>query len=233
VKFNAEVKDLSLVMEMTAQTPKGEVTTQMTVITKGAKSRAEIEMKSMPGGAEMPPAMAGMKTIVIRDGKATWMINPMTGKMQLPEEEAKQYQSQWYCDEYIPKDAEIAGSETISGRDCHVLVVKDDASLYSKLWIDKKTLDPVKTETKPDDGKTMIALFSDYKKLSGDWQFPYKTEMYQDKTLVSTMTVKSAEINKGVSDDVFNADKVEVKGPNMMDMMKKMKEQKEGEEKQE
>ena len=232
-KYNADVKDLSLVMEMKASSPEGDVVTAMTVVQKGKKSRAEVQMQGMPGGADMPPGMADMKIVVIDDGKKTWMISPMTGKMELPEDEADTYQNQWSCDDYLPADAEVTGNETISGRDCLVLVVKDAASPYSKLWVDKKTLDPVKTEMKPKDGKTVTAIFSDYKKLSDDWEFPYKTEMYQDKTLISTMIVKSIEINKGVSDDLFNAEKIEAKGPNMMDMMKKMKEQKKGEEKQE
>jgi outer membrane lipoprotein-sorting protein len=232
-KFHADVKDLSLVMEMKATTPQGEVATAMTVFQKGEKSRAEIKMQGMPGGAEMPPAMADMTILVIRDGKKTWMISPMTGKMEVPEEQAKQYKNQWYCDDYIPAEADLAGSETVSGRDCFVVVVKDPSSLYAKLWIDKKGLDPVKTEMKPLEGKTMTALFSDYKTLSGDWQFPYKTEMFQDKTLVSTMIVKSVEVNKGVSDDLFDAEKVKTPERNMMDMMKKTKGEDHPKEKQE
>ena len=232
-KFNKDVNDLALTMEMTSPSPKGDVTTQMTIFKKGEKSRAELQMQGMPGGAEMPPGMAEMKIVVINDGKSTWMINPMTGKMELPAKEADKYQGQWYCDEYIPQEAEIAGSETVSGRDCHILVVKDETSPYSKLWIDKKTLDPVKVEAKPQDGKTSTVLFSDFKKLAGDWQFPYKTEIYQDKTLVSTTIVKSVEMNKGISDDLFDPDKAEAKGPSMQDMMKTMEEQKKNEGKQE
>jgi len=222
-KYHAEVKDLSLVMEMKGSTPQGEVTTAMKVFQKGEKSRAELKMQGMPGGGELPPAMADMKIIVIRDGTKTWMISPMTGRMEIPEEQAKQYKNQWHCEDYIPAEADLAGSETVSGRDCYVLVVKDVSSLYARLWIDKQALHPVKTEMKPQDGKTMTVLFSDYKALAGDWRFPYKTEMYQDKTLVSTMVVQSVEVNKGVSDELFDPDKVAVPDRNMMDMMKKTK----------
>ena len=222
-EFNQDVKDLSLSMEMTTPSSKGDVTTQMAVFKHGEKYRAELQMQEMPGGGEMPPGMAGMTIIVINDGKSTWTINSMTGKMQLPEEEAEKYQGQWDCEDFIPQEAEIAGSETVSGRDCHVLVVKDETSPYAKLWIDKKTLDSVKIEAKPQDGKISTALFSDFKKLDGDWQFPYKTQMYQDKTLLSTMIVKSVAVNKGLSDDLFNPDKADAKGPSMTDMMKTQK----------
>jgi hypothetical protein len=42
--------------------------------------------------------------------------------------------------------------------------------------------------------------------------------------LMTTMIVKSLEINKGLSDDFFNPEKAKVKGFSMQDMMKKMME---------
>lgn len=233
-KYHGDIKDLKFAADMKASTPQGDMTTGMTIFQKGEKARVEMQMQGMPGGGEMPPGMADMKIIVIRDGKSTWMISPMTGKMELPAGEAEKYQSQWNCDDYIPKDAEIGGSETVAGRDCFVLIVKDADSAYSKLWIDKETLDLMKSEMKPQDGKSMTGIFAEYKKISGDWKFPYRIEMYQDQKPISTMTVKSVEINKGLSDDLFNAEKVDVKDPrNMNEMMKKMKEPKQDGQKQE
>ncbi len=230
VKYNADVKDISIVMEMRAMSPEGDVVTAISAVQKGKKSRAEIQMQG-PGGADMPPGMADIKMTVIHDGKKTWMISPMMGKMEVPEEEAAKYQHQWSCDEYLPAEAEVAGSETVAGRECLVVVVKDKTLPYTKLWIDKKTLDPVKTEMKSEDGKTLSAIFSEYKKLTGEWNYPYKTEMFQDETLISTMIAKSVGVNTGVSDDLFNAEKLEAKGPDMNEMMKKMEDQKAGEEK--
>ena len=66
----------------------------------------------------------------------------------------------------------------------------------------------------------------DFRKVKGDWELPYKTEMYGNNELMSTTLVKSVEINKGLSDDLFNPDKVKIKGFNMQEMMKKMIQQK-------
>jgi len=56
------------------------------------------------------------------------------------------------------------------------------------------------------------------------WEMPYKMEIYIDDQLQSTMETKSVEINKGLSDDLFDPDKVEIRG-NMEEMMRKMREQ--------
>ena len=50
---------------------------------------------------------------------------------------------------------------------------------------------------------------------------PYKTQVFLDSRLISTTVVKSLEMNKGLSDDLFDPDKVEVKGFDMQEMMKK------------
>lgn len=232
-KFNQGVKDMTMTMEMTNVSSEGSFQTQATLFRKGDRFRAEVKMPKMPGGGDMPPEFAEMTTLVIDDGKGVWMINPMTGKIEVPSNETSKYRGQWDCGDYVPEKAEITGGETVSGRDCHVVVVKDATSSYARLWIDKKTLDLMKLEGKPQDGETTVTLFSDFKKVAGDWQVPHKTELYQKDKVVSTIIITSMEANKGLSDDLFDADKAQVKGPNMMDMMKKMKDQQKEEDKQE
>jgi hypothetical protein len=46
-------------------------------------------------------------------------------------------------------------------------------------------------------------------------------EIYQKGKLVSTIVVKTVEINQGLDDALFDPDKIEVKGPSVQDMMKK------------
>jgi hypothetical protein len=55
---------------------------------------------------------------------------------------------------------------------------------------------------------------------------PFRTEMYSGKDLISTVVVKSVEVNKGLSDDLFDPDKVEASGSDMKDMMDQMKKMK-------
>jgi len=224
-KFENEIKDMTADMEMTTSTSDGVLTMGMKTYVKGEHFRGDIEMKEIPDAEGVPAGIVGMTMVVVGDGKQYWMISSMMGKQLVPEEEAEKYGTPWRCGEFIPDDAEIVGSETISGRDCHVVLVKDSTSDQAKLWLDKETLEPLKAETKPDDGKSTYMLFHDYRKVLAELRYPYKTEIYQEDKLVSTIVVKSVAMNKGLSDALFDPDKVEVKGPSMEDMMKKMQEQ--------
>ena len=228
--YEKEIKDMTADMEMTTSTPDGAMTIGMKTYLKGEHFRGDIVMKEIPDAEGMSAGMVGMTMVVVGDGKQYWMISSMMGKQLVPEEEAQKYGTPWRCGEFIPGDGEIVGSETISGRDCHVVLVKDSTSEQAKLWLDKETLEPLKAEAKAQDEKHTIMLFQDYRKVVGDLRYPYKTEMYQEDKLVSTIIVKSVVMNKGLSDALFDPDKVEVKGPSMEDMMKKMQEQKTGNE---
>jgi hypothetical protein len=44
--------------------------------------------------------------------------------------------------------------------------------------------------------------------------------MYSGNDLISTVVVKSIEVNKGLSDDLFNPDKVEAPGGSMEGVLK-------------
>jgi outer membrane lipoprotein-sorting protein len=225
-KFMGDVKDLTMSMDMTNKSPQGSMASTSTLYSKGDKFRAEIAMKEMPGGGAMPAGMAGMKTIVIKDGVNVWMVNPMTGKMKLPAADANRYRGQWLCSDYIPQTAEIVGSEAVGGRDCYVVADKDPKATFSKLWIDKKNYHLLKLEGKPEKGQpAMVAIFSDFRKVAGDWEVPYMTQVDMGTDVASTIAVTSVAVNKGLKDDLFNADKIEGKTTNMMDLMKKMKEQ--------
>jgi outer membrane lipoprotein-sorting protein len=223
--YGKDVKDMTSEMSLDAITPKGPIKMGMKTYLKGDLFRGDIEMQDISGAEGMPASMAGMTMVVIGDGQQYWMVTSMMGKQQVPAEQAAQYGSPWRCDKYIPTDAEITGSEKVDGRDCYVVAVKDSSSEMGKVWLDKETLNPLKVEGRSDGEINMVMLFQDYRKLVGELSYPYKSEIYQGDKLVSTITVKTVEINKNIPDTLFDPDKVEVKGPTMEEMMKKMQEQ--------
>jgi len=233
-KYQQSVKDLSWTMEMDIPSSDGSLKTTTLLYSKGKMFRVEVSMEGMED-AGMPAEMAGMKTIVIGDGESAWIINPMMGKSQIPAEEASKYRAKWSCADYMPVAAEIVGSEKLGGRDCYVLSVLDASSDYAKLWIDQNGFHLLKMEGKPQEGVASVIVLSDYRKVSGDFEMPYRTEMYSGKELISTGVVKSVEVNKGLSDELFDPDKIKVSGPDMkgmMDQMEKMKDtiEKDGDE---
>jgi len=225
-KYKQGIKDITWTMEMGVPSSEGSFKTTSVMYSKGNLYRVEVSMEGMED-AGVPAEMAGGKTIVIGDGTDAWIVNPMMGKSKIPVDEGAKYRGQWTCDDYVPVKAEIVGGEKVGGRECWVLSVLDPSSDFAKLWIDQKSLLLVKMEGKPEDGVASVVLLSDFRKVSGDFEMPFKTEMYSGKDLISTSVVKSIAVNKGIADDLFDPDKIKASaGPDMksiMDQMQKMK----------
>jgi len=220
-KFKREIKDMAIIQEMKMVLPEGEMSSpEEKLFHKGEKYRCEITMQ-MPG---MPKEMGGMPTIIIYDGKYTWRISLME-KKKLSDEGSKQYQNvEICCYQRMFGKAKIVGTEKIGKRECYVVKPKEEGeSSFTKIWLDKKNLVIVKTESKGSEGEIILTVRSDFRKVKGDWEMPYKTEMYENNKLILITLVKSVEINKGLSDDLFDPDRV--KGFNMQEMMKNMMQQ--------
>lgn len=218
-RFEKEVKDMTIVQEMRMIMPEQEMVSEMKMLKKGKKFRVETTTE-MPG---MPKEMGGMEATIIYDGKETWMISSLMGKKKLSDEEQKQYQpeSDWW--DSISEKAQIVGTEKVGERKCYVVEIKEEGqSPFTKIWLEKKNLELIKAESKEQEGKTMLMICSDFKNIKGDWRMPYKTEMYMGGNLFSISRVKSLEINKGLSDDLFDPDKVKAKGFSFQEMLKKM-----------
>jgi len=226
--FNQDFKDMAIVFDAKMYTPEGEMTSEMKLFTKGEKSRSEIVMQ-FPEAAGMPEGMGSMQTIIIFDGQDTWMISSFAGKKKLTNEQAEeqmQYQTGMNWWRSISDKAKYIGIERINNRECYVLEIEAEGdSLYNKIWVDKNNLFLVQTENKSDSGETMRMIFSDFRKIKGEWELAYKTEGFMDELPMMTILLKSFETNQGLSDDLFDADKVEVSGPNMQEMMQNMMQQ--------
>jgi len=226
--FNQDFKDMSIVFDAKIYTPEGEMTSEMKLFTKGEKSRSEIVMQ-IPEAAGMPEGMGSMLVVVIFDGQDAWMISPFIGKKKLTAVQAEEqmyYQTGMNWWRSISDKAKYIGIERINNRECYVLEIEAGGdSLYSKIWVDKNNLFLVQTEGKNDSGETMRMIFSDFRKIKDNWELPYKTEGFMDEVQMMTILLKSFEINQGLSDDLFDVDKVEVSGPNMQEMMQNMMQQ--------
>ncbi len=229
-KFEEEIKDMTIVQEIKMVTSEGEMISETQMLRKGEKFRMETTME-MPETSDMPEGMGGMEIIIIYDGEDIWMISPFLGKKKLSGDEEKQYQRERNWWELISEKAKLLGTEKIGKRECYVVEIEEEEYLFTKLWLDKRNLVLIKSESKGTEGETMLLLHSDFRKIKGDWEMPYKTEMYVDDKLTSTLLVKSFKVNKGLSDDLFDPDKVKVKikGFDIQEMMRKMMLQKEEE----
>ncbi len=229
-KFEKEVKDMTIVQEMKmvmSEKDKKEMTSEMKMLRKGEKYRMESKMQ-MPQSPDMPKGMGEMETIIIYDGKDTWMISSFLGKKKLSDKEEKHYQTEKNWWDLISEKAKIVGAEKVGKRECYVVETKEEKEFpFTRVWLDKKSLNLIRGERKEPKEETMVWVHSDFKKIKGDWEMPYKTEIYTGEKLVSTFLVKSLEINKGLSDELFDPNKVKVKKFDMQEMMKKMMQEEE------
>jgi outer membrane lipoprotein-sorting protein len=220
-KFQDDIKDMTIQQEIAVITPNREMVAESKMMKKGGKFRMENTI-DLP---EMPKEMGPMTTIIIHDGIDAWMISSMMGTHKLVGNEKKQYEmaGDWWA--FLPPEAISVGSEKIGSHECHVVEFEEGgAGPYTKVWIDKKKLLLIQAESTLPDGKTAVMSNSDFRKVAKKWELPYKTELTMDGELLSTVVVTSIEINKNLSDELFDHEKAEVKGPNMEEMMKMMQE---------
>jgi outer membrane lipoprotein-sorting protein len=72
-------------------------------------------------------------------------------------------------------------------------------------------------------GKNMVLVNSEFKKVNGDLEMPYKMVMTADGKPMMTSTVKSIEVNKGLDDKLFDIESAKKEDLGKMDMDAMMK----------
>jgi outer membrane lipoprotein-sorting protein len=224
--FSDEIKDMEMVMESETKGMEGmeEVgPSEVKMFKKGEKYRMEMKM-NMPEGSGMP---GGMTNILIFDGKDLWTVNQFTGKQKLPADANASAKGQISWWEDIPEKGKIIGSEKVGDRDCYIVESWSEENKEDKIkgWVDKKALLLIQMEFQGGKGETFKVMNSNFKKVE-KWEMPYTTEVFADGKLMTKSTIKTLNINKGLSDDLFDADKVSAATPGMpgmKDMMKKFK----------
>jgi outer membrane lipoprotein-sorting protein len=209
--FEKEVKDIKLMQETNADYKKGNLTTKMDVMKKGVKFRVDALMN-------MPGMDKEMKSTIIYDGKDTWMMSALMGKQKITGDIQSQYQPEkdWWG--LLSKNAKVKGIEVIDKRKCYVIEFEKD-SPFERLWLDQENLVLIKGESEITQGQNMMWIYSDFKKIKDEWEFPYKTKIFVNDQLVSDVVIKSLEINTGLRDELFDPDKIEIEKLDMDEMM--------------
>ncbi|MBU0508952.1 DUF4412 domain-containing protein [bacterium] len=209
-----EIRDMVIVEDMVTTTDEGEITAEHTLYRKDGKSRVEMTM-------HVPQAdMGDMKTIIIDDGKDVWMFHSLTGKRKVSSEEAAERSEFRDCWDFTPENSRVVRSETVDGHDCFVVeMTRDDVNHH--LWLEKSTSRILQGESFQEDARVRWAL-SDFRKVLGDYEYPYRIDLFDGQKLMTTMTVKSITANGGLSDDLFDPDQVEMPSMNMEELLQKM-----------
>lgn len=155
----------------------------------------------------------------LRDGRNNWVLyDPADTKMSesiygaLPLSfDAKC----WYSS--LPVNATLEGNrEKAGGKNCYVIRYRDEMDWEYALYINARTFDLVKTECKGA-GRDSVTANSAWVKIAGGWEIPTVqtvTDRYEDvpdsfcEPIETVYTLKDVKVNKGLSDDLFNPEKV-------------------------
>jgi outer membrane lipoprotein-sorting protein len=211
---HAQIVDMTLVQAIASATPNGMMNSRQTLYQRGELSRMEMTMPGMGGDS------VEMKMIVVSDGKEAWMFSPFTGKRKLPESETRQHNIDTDCWDFTEANSRIVSSEMAQGKDCYVISLNKD-SVQHMLWMDKSSL-TVLQGVSFSGADSVRWVLSDFRPVIGDYQHPHKVEMFDGDQLINSMTVESIQVNSGLSDDLFNPDKVEYKQMDMDQMLQQM-----------
>ncbi len=198
------IKDITIVQE---DPDLGEVKTMR----KGVKSRIELNMPAGEGET--------VKTIIVFDSLEYWMISPIIGRRKISAAEAKTYQQEEWQENLVK--ARVVGEGEFAGKSCYILEINisEKDGIIEKVWVDKKDLNTLKIEV-TQDKKTIATVYSDFRKVFENITMPFKIETFEDGKLVHTMIFKEIKVNQGLSDDLFNVDKIEVKFASPEEIMK-------------
>lgn len=217
-RYEKEVQDLTIEQEMTLSTPEGSMTQNAVARTKGNKFRLDSRMEISGSGIEGMPAM---ETTVISNGNELWMISPMVGRKQLSPEEGLQYRRDSSFWKLLSNEAKVIREEKLGNYDCVVFEVSENGQPYL-LWIEKGTYNLIQAEFSRGLEGRWTWWNSDFRKSAGEWQIPYRTEIFQNEKQVATTIVKSVNVNTGLSDAVFEPQLVTPQGGSMQDLMRQM-----------
>ena len=225
--FDDKVKDMTIIQEGKMMAGQNEMTSEMKGFQKGDKYRLETKM-AIPQKEGAGQKMPAMETTIIYDGKDGWMISPFGGKSKIPADKEARHSTGMDWFDFIPEDANVEGTEEMNGHSCYIVSMKKSATLpYTKMWIDKDELVLVRAEGAMPGGKKVSWVFSDFQKVAGKYKLPYRVEASVDGKTMSIFTVKSMEINQGLGEDLFDADKVKVQEFDMKGLMEQMMKDKE------
>ena len=194
----AGIKDVSMEMEMTIQTPQGAMSISLTTYRK-YPDRVRVEIQ-MPFG-KMIQAVAG---------ESGWIQSPQ-GVMDMPSDQLDQAQKKRFSDlvrlfgHFSDLKVQALPSAEVEGKPVDVLVIADDRGNWVKLFLDAVDHRLVKKEY-PDQGMAGPVQaedsYGDYRKVSG-LLFPFRTKTKHDGEDFAETTVGKIQVNTGLDESLF------------------------------
>lgn len=191
--------DIVMTMEGKVSSPQmgAEMQMEVKMYRKGDKFRNESTMKSM---------MGNMQTIILYDGKDTWMKNPMMGTKKMSDEQSldEKEADSWFEKPITETNASYIGEEKFNGIDCYIVHVPE---FDEKIWYAKDGLYDVKKESSDEDGRH-VEVFSDFKEILKGYTMGHTIEVFQDGQKVSSLKITDVKTNANLDDSLFDGTKL-------------------------
>lgn len=206
-KMYADLGGVIIVSQTSISFQGFEMISDSKIFKKQNKTRTENSIAGFPGR----PGPMEMTTIA--DGNDFWMISPERGKEKVDKNNPMAQMGKSAFDSGIPDSAKFLRTEKVGDRDCYVFqftVTTPMGSANSTIWFDKKTAVLVKNETETPQGKVSTKVEA-FKKLKDKWEMPMKITATMDGSPMMIANITSIQTDQNLSDDLFNADKAEVK----------------------
>lgn len=221
--FEKSIDDMKMTNTMNIDDEEGSVDMDMTVYKKGEKFRFDVTVNMDGEGDELGP----INTVFIYDGNEMWMVVPIVGKQKVEdEEEMDDYDSvmEMFWWNSFGSDPQLIGTETVEGKECHIIKfneIPDDYEGFEKIWVSKKDNILIKAVSEENDDE--YVMFKDYKDVYKGYKLPYKTVFYsEDDVEEMVIDIESIDINKGIGDDIFDVNNVEVDNSGMENFLQNM-----------
>ena len=203
--YRKSLEDITIHQQMEMITLDGQITQEAKIMQKGRKYRIELK-RDLSAMDTIPTTSAQKEGTIIFNGTKSWIISPASGKKEMPYAENKQYQRESVLWDFLLENGRIIREERVGDYDCFVVEVKDEKQVPYTLWIEKVTFNLIQAESRQNGAAKINYWNSDFRKVNGEWEIPYKMEIYVDSKLVSTNTVKSVQVNQSLEDELFDPD---------------------------
>ena len=212
--FKKKIKDLKIVADVKIYTPKGTIKAKGDLYMKGPYQRQDIQVVDIPVMGMKSALFANMHTITISTPKGVWSITPI-GKMKVSKNSTPK-QPQMDISGWIKTVVKYISNvkKVKKGKHTFYEVTLKDSGIWKKaVFRSDMALTYVSGISNIHNKKTKIEFFlSDFNPIAG-LPFPHKLVMKVNGVTTSEFFIKKLQINKGLSDDLFDPDKVSISAP--------------------
>ncbi|MDH5511367.1 MAG: hypothetical protein OEZ32_13585 [Nitrospinota bacterium] len=193
----ANIKDMAAVEEISTRLPGGKTLRQrVKLFTKGSMIRYEAEA-ALPSGEII-------RFLSIFNGEGAWTITPDGKKVEISKDTHGSVRPDpvlKYIELSLGPDSKVVGKEKYEGK--HAVIVDNGAG--QTLWLEEKSMVPLKLEAPGQIGSRGEWIFQNFKRVSQVADIPHEIK-YVAEDVVFYHHVMLVAINAGLEDSLFDPD---------------------------